>query len=290
MAQTKQQQIPTFNVARLTNSAHKQFHDEIQERLQQLEGQNPQLDELVRRYGEALARENGARKIARKSFLTEKKDRANAVCGQIVGMMRATVSYVMKTTDNEEERTAARTVSHYIRQSGLSYERKYIHRLSLYNTLVRGLRRDYAREVERLGISHLVDRLEREATAMQEAIAQRQQETMSIPRQALLKARREVDECYAAVVCALNFLAMFETETAAREAADFCIGQIRRYRTTLSARTRREPQEQAAEAETQPINDNRIINDNSDNTDNQDNKDNRVNINHPLSTFRLNSV
>ena len=249
----KYPQIPTFNVARLTNSAHKLFHEEIIERLQQQEVPNPQLAELVRRYREAFARENSLRKIARKSFYTEQKDHANMVCGQTVGMIRATVSYVMKTTDNEEEREAGRMVSHYIRQLGLSYERKYIHRLSLYHTLVSVLRRTYGREMELLGISGLVDRLEREATAMQEAIALRQQETMSIPRQALRQARREVDECYTAVVCALNFLSMFETETAAREMATFCTAQIRRYRTTLSGRRAAEkPQEQPAEAEPVP--------------------------------------
>ena len=254
MRQTKYPQIPTFNVARLTNSAHKLFHEEIIEKLQQQGVPNPQLAELVRRYREAFARENSLRKIARKSFYTEQKDHANMVCGQTVGMIRATVSYVLKTTDNEEEREAGRMVSHYIRQLGLSYERKYIHRLSLYHTLVSVLRRTYGREMELLGISGLVDRLEREATAMQEAIALRQQETMSIPRQALRQARREVDECYTAVVCALNFLSMFETETAAREMATFCTAQIRRYRTTLSGRrtTAEKPQEQPAEAESVP--------------------------------------
>ena len=250
----KYSQIPTFNVARLTNSAHKLFHEEIIERLQQQAVPNPQLAELVRRYREAFAREDSLRKIARKSFYTEQKDHANMVCGQTVGMIRATVTFVMKTTDNEEEREAGRMVSHYIRQLGLSYERKYIHRLSLYHTLVSVLRRTYGREMELLGISGLVDRLEREATAMQEAIALRQQETMSIPRQALRQARREVDECYTAVVCALNFLSMFETETAAREMATFCTAQIRRYRTTLSGRraAAEKPQEQPAEAEPMP--------------------------------------
>ena len=249
----KYPQIPTFNVARLTNSAHKLFHEEIIEKLQQQEVPNPQLAELVRRYREAFARENSLRKIARKSFYTEQKDHANMVCGQTVGMIRATVTYVLKTTDNEEEREAGRMVSHYIRQLGLSYERKYIHRLSLYHTLVSVLRRTYGREMELLGISGLVDRLEREATAMQEAIAQRQQETMSIPRQALRQARREVDECYTAVVCALNFLSMFETEAEAREMATFCTAQIRRYRTTLSGRRAAEkPQEQSVEAEPVP--------------------------------------
>ena len=253
MRQTKYSQIPTFNVARLTNSAHKLFHEEIIEELQQQAVPNPQLAELVRRYREAFARENSLRQIVRKSFYTEQKDHANMVCGQTVGMIRATVTYVLKTTDNEEEREAGRMVSHYIRQLGLSYERKYIHRLSLYHTLVSVLRRTYGREMELLGISGLVDRLEREATAMQEAIAQRQQETMSIPRQALRQARREVDECYTAVVCALNFLSMFETETAAREMAEFCTAQIRRYRTTLSGRRAAEkPQEQPAEAESVP--------------------------------------
>ena len=131
MRQTKYPQIPTFNVARLTNSAHKLFHEEIIEKLQQQAVPNPQLAELVRRYREAFARENSLRKIARKSFYTEQKDHANMVCGQTVGMIRATVTYVLKTTDNEEEREAGRMVSHYIRQLGLSYERKYIHRLSL---------------------------------------------------------------------------------------------------------------------------------------------------------------
>ena len=253
MRQTKYPQIPTFNVARLTNSAHKLFHEEIIEKLQQQEVPNPQLAELVRRYREAFARENSLRKIARKSFYTEQKDHANMVCGQTVGMIRATVSYVLKTTDNEEEREAGRMVSHYIRQLGLSYERKYIHRLSLYHTLVSVLRRTYGREMELLGISGLVDRLEREATAMQATIALRQQETMSIPRQALRQARREVDECYTAVVCALNFLSMFETEAEAREMAEFCTAQIRRYRTTLSGRRAAEkPQEQPAEAEPMP--------------------------------------
>ena len=249
----KYPQIPTFNVARLTNSAHKLFHEEIIEKLQQQAVPNPQLAELVRRYREAFARENSLRKIARKSFYTEQKDHANMVCGQTVGMIRATVTFVMKTTDNEEEREAGRMVSHYIRQLGLSYERKYIHRLSLYHTLVSVLRRTYGREMELLGISGLVDRLEREATAMQATIALRQQETMSIPRQALRQARREVDECYTAVVCALNFLSMFESETAAREMATFCTAQIRRYRTTLSGRRAAEkPQEQPAETESVP--------------------------------------
>ena len=249
----KYSQIPTFNVARLTNSAHKLFHEEIIERLQQQAVPNPQLAELVRRYREAFARENSLRKIARKSFHTEQKDHANMVCGQTVGMIRATVTYVLKTTDNEEEREAGRMVSHYIRQLGLSYERKYIHRLSLYHTLVSVLRRTYGREMELLGISGLVDRLEREATAMQATIALRQQETMSIPRQALRQARREVDECYTAVVCALNFLSMFESEAEAREMATFCTAQIRRYRTTLSGRrTAEKPQEQPAEAESVP--------------------------------------
>ena len=254
MRQMKYPQIPTFNVARLTNSAHKLFHEEIIERLQQQAVSNPQLAELVRRYREAFAREDSLRKIARKSFYTEQKDHANMVCGQTVGMIRATVTFVLKTTDNEEEREAGRMVSHYIRQLGLSYERKYIHRLSLYHTLVSVLRRTYGREMELLGISGLVDRLEREATAMQEAIALRQQETMSIPRQALRQARREVDECYTAVVCALNFLSMFETEAEAREMATFCTAQIRRYRTTLSGRraAAEKPQEQPAEAESVP--------------------------------------
>ena len=253
MRQMKYPQIPTFNVARLTNSAHKLFHEEIIEEIQQQGVLNPQLAELVRRYREAFARENSLRKIARKSFYTEQKDHANMVCGQTVGMIRATVTYVLKTTDNEEEREAGRMVSHYIRQLGLSYERKYIHRLSLYHTLVSVLRRTYGREMELLGISGLVDRLEREATAMQATIALRQQETMSIPRQALRQARREVDECYTAVVCALNFLSMFETETSAREMATFCTAQIRRYRTTLSGRRAAEkPQEQPAETESVP--------------------------------------
>ena len=56
MRQTKYSQIPTFNVARLTNSAHKLFHEEIIEKLQQQEVPNPQLAELVRRYREAFAR------------------------------------------------------------------------------------------------------------------------------------------------------------------------------------------------------------------------------------------
>ncbi|MDD6472971.1 MAG: hypothetical protein PUF62_08075, partial [Bacteroidales bacterium] len=59
--------------------------------------------------------------------------------------------------------------------------------------------------------------------------------------------------CYTAVVCALNFLSMFETETAAREMATFCTAQIRRYRTTLSGRRAAEKeQEQPAEAESEP--------------------------------------
>ena len=74
MRQMKYSQIPTFNVARLTNSAHKLFHEEIIERLQQQEVPNPQLAELVRRYREAFARENSLRKIARKSFYTEQKN------------------------------------------------------------------------------------------------------------------------------------------------------------------------------------------------------------------------
>ena len=294
MRQTKYPQIPTFNVARLTNSAHKLFHEEIIEELQQQAVPNPQLAELVRRYREAFAREDSLRKIARKSFYTEQKDHANMVCGQTVGMIRATLTFVMKTTDNEEEREAGRMVSHYIRQLGLSYERKYIHRLSLYHTLVSVLRRTYGREMELLGISGLVDRLEREATAMQAAIALRQQETMSIPRQALRQARREVDECYTAVVCALNFLSMFETETAAREMAEFCTAQIRRYRTTLSGRRAAEkPQEQPAEAESVPTAtttaDNELIADNPDDKDTANNIDNRANINQPPSTFRLSS-
>ena len=222
--------ISKFRTARLTNAAHKQFHEEFLEKLQTSDAVKQKLAVQLANYVQVLQKEDTYYKLTERSVFTEKIHSACSLCGNVYGAMRATIYYKKKMADTEEVKDAATRLIYFLDSHRIARVNKYIRKLSLFKSLADDILAQYSEEMEVLGIREEVTSLKNLSTDMQTLIGVRTAERQSIPPQALKKARQDVDTCYKNIVEVINaYSVLSEEENEFTDVIEYENAQIRRY-------------------------------------------------------------
>ncbi|MDD6473712.1 MAG: DUF6261 family protein [Bacteroidales bacterium] len=222
--------ITKFRTSRLTNAAHKQFHEEFLEKLQTSDAVKQKLSVQLANYVQSLQTEDTYYKLTEKSMFTEKIHSVCSLCSSVYSAMRATIYYKKKMAVTDEVKDAATRMIYFLDSHRISRVNKYIRRLSLFKSLADDILAQYSKDMEVLGIGDEVTSLKTLSTDMQNLISVRTAERQSIPAGALKAARREVDDCYQVIVERINaYSVLSEGENGFKDVIEYENAQIRRY-------------------------------------------------------------
>lgn len=222
--------ITKFRTSRLTNAAHKQFHEEFLEKLQTSEAVKQKLSVQLANYVQSLQTEDTYYKLTEKSMFTEKIHSVCSLCSSVYSAMRATIYYKKKMAVTDEVKDAATRMIYFLDSHRISRVNKYIRKLSLFKSLADDILAQYSKDMEVLGIGDEVTSLKTLSTDMQNLISVRTAERQSVPAGALKAARREVDDCYQVIVERINaYSVLSEGENGFKDVIEYENAQIRRY-------------------------------------------------------------
>ena len=210
------QQIEAISIARAANAAHYEYLDTVRKRTEEISLDNELWHQAVGEFRTAFEKEDAAFKQYRASLKTSPLKEADKERDANYAALRDTIKAYAKFPIAETAQHAEpllRVIKNYKIDTSVNYMKES----GLIDNMLQDLMQ-YERQLNRLGLLILANRLKESNDKVRQLIAERNDERSEQVLGELAAARRASDEAYAVVVFYTN--AFFAMNPDVREAED----------------------------------------------------------------------
>ncbi len=221
--------ISFVNVVRMNNGAHFEFASTVLASVQSSLMAEPQLEEYIAAFAEAVEAEDKALKISAKSLITDDIAKADDDRGVLyIGYKRAVKGFRNMTDASMAQ--AAKVLNQHLKDYDINPQAQIDQETGLLANFIADLEGKYAVYVATLGLTVFVTHLKEANERVRSLIRQRVNERMGIPVGALKTARANTDVAYRNLVNMVNALALVKGDTAYASFIDYVNAEITRYK------------------------------------------------------------
>ncbi len=221
--------VQSVYLVRMNNGAHFEFASTVLASVQSSLMAEPQLEEYIAAFAEAVEAEDKALKISAKSLITDDIAKADDDRGVLyIGYKRAVKGFRNMTDASMAQ--AAKVLNQHIKDYGIQVKAQIDQKTGLLANFIADLEGKYAVYVATLGLTVFVTHLKEANERVRSLIRQRVNERMGITVGALRTARTNTDAAYHDLANMVNALALVKGDTAYASFIDYVNAEITRYK------------------------------------------------------------